>query len=114
MATNNATTAATALKLMRRRRWHLSPPERHADIELFNGATADYPVFNKPAHRDHPTGTVLAFAEGRATQQTTASYAIVMRRSTDGGVTWSVQQVVGMLPITGVVIGQPPADRGHR
>ena len=75
---------------------------------LFNWGDGGYPVFNNPAIVTTADGTVLAFAEGRATSQDSSSYAIVMRRSTDGGVTWSpLQQVVGALPTTGLVVSQP-------
>src|SRR5678815_3893095 len=51
------------------------------------------------------SGVVLAFAEGRATSQDVSSYAIVMRRSTDGGATWSDPVAVySVTPGTGVVI----------
>ena len=65
-------------------------------------------MFNNPAIVTTADGTVLAFAEGRAATQDFSSYAIVVRRSTDGGVTWSpLQQVVGVQPTTGIVISQP-------
>jgi sialidase-1 len=57
---------------------------------LFNEGDAGYPVFNVPAIVTTTGGTVLAFAEGRLGYQDPTGYAIVMRRSTDGGESWSL------------------------
>ena len=108
VATNNATTAGTALKLIATPALVAAPAPERLQTSIFNWGDGGYPVFNNPAIVTTADGTVLAFAEGRATTQDSASYAIVMRRSTDGGVTWSpLQQVVGVPPITGIVVSQP-------
>ena len=108
LATNNATTADTALKLIATPAAVDAPAPERLQTSLFNWGDGGYPVFNNPAIVTTADGTVLAFAEGRATSQDSSSYAIVMRRSTDGGATWSpLQQVVGVLPSTGLVVSQP-------
>ena len=108
LATNNATTAGTALKLIATPAAVDAPPDERLQISLFNWGDGGYPVFNNPTIVTTADGTVLAFAEGRATSQDSSSYAIVMRRSTDGGATWSpLKQVVGTLPTTGIVVSQP-------
>lgn len=108
LATSHLTNASTALTL-------IHPPIKTYALEpqrlqtaLFNWGDAGFPVFNNPAIVTTNNGTVLAFAEGRGTKQDSQSYAIVMRRSTDGGVTWSDPSVVySVAPRTGVAIGQP-------
>ncbi len=108
IAAGHTTTAATALQL-------ISPPVKTypATVErmatgLFQWGDGGYAAFNNPAIVTTKNGVVLAFAEGRSTRQDAQSYAIVMRRSTDGGVTWSdPTQVYGVAPRTGVVISQP-------
>ena len=108
VATNNATTAGTALKLIATPVFVAAAAPERLQTSIFNWGDGGYPVFNNPAIVTTADGTVLAFAEGRATTQDSASYAIVMRRSTDGGVTWSpLQQVVGVQPVTGIVVSQP-------
>jgi hypothetical protein len=108
LATSNATTAATALKLIATPAVVATPAPERLQTSLFNWGDGGYPVFNNPTIVTTADGTVLAFAEGRATRQDSSSYAIVMRRSTDGGISWSpLQQVVGALPTTGIVVSQP-------
>jgi hypothetical protein len=108
VATNNTTTAGTALKLIATPALVASPAPERLQTSIFNWGNGGYPVFSGPAIVTTAAGTVLAFAEGRATTKDSASYAIVMRRSTDGGVTWSpLQQVVGVPPSTGIVVSQP-------
>ena len=58
-------------------------------VPLFSEGDGGYPLFNIPAIVTTTSGAVLAFAEGRSGAQDPTSYAIVMRRSTDNGETWS-------------------------
>jgi hypothetical protein len=105
---SNTTTQATALQLIAPPALApVDPPER-LQTSLFNWGDGGFQVYNNPALVTTVAGTVLAFAEGRSTTQDGQSYAIVMRRSTDGGLTWSVpSQVYGVTPGTNVVISQP-------
>ncbi len=108
IAAANGTSAGTALQLIAAPAVVQTPPPERLTPSLFNWGDGGYPVFNNPALVTTASGTVLAFAEGRATSQDSSSYAIVMRRSTDGGLTWSVPtQVYSVAPLTGAVISQP-------
>ncbi len=110
LATNNATTAGTALKLIATPAAVDAPPDERLQISLFNWGDGGYPVFNIPGIIDTGTGTTLAFAEGRSGREDFFSDAMVMRRSTDGGVTWSSPTTVySVPPISGLVIGNPTA-----
>jgi sialidase-1 len=108
IAQANVTTAATALRLIAVPEATPTPAPDRLQTSLFNWGMAGYPVFNNPAIVTTNSGVVLAFAEGRATSQDVSSYAIVMRRSTDNGATWSAPtQVYGVAPNSGTVISQP-------
>jgi sialidase-1 len=69
-------------------------------VDVFRSDEAGYPLFRIPGLIVTAKGTLLAYAEGRRTPGDWAEIAIVMRRSTDGGQTWS--------PI--VTLSRKPAD----
>lgn len=107
ISTASATNASSALKLLSVPTASYTPPPERLPISLFNWGAGGFPVYNNPALATTNSGVVLAFAEGRATSQDVSSYAIVMRRSTDGGATWSDPVAIYSVdPGTGVVIYQ--------
>ena len=62
---------------------------------LFEAGTEEYACFRIPAIVTTNEGTLLAFAEGRKNGcSDTGSIDLVMKRSTDGGKSWSGLQVV--------------------
>lgn len=61
---------------------------------LFSAGDGRYNNYRIPSLIVTTKGTVLAFAEGRSAQSDTGNIDIVMRRSTDGGRTWSPTQVI--------------------
>ncbi|MHA1733343.1 MAG: sialidase family protein [Promethearchaeota archaeon] len=62
--------------------------------DVFVAGSEGYPVFRIPAVTRTMDGTILAFAEGRASIMDAAENDIVLKRSTDGGRTWGPLQVV--------------------
>jgi sialidase-1 len=62
---------------------------------LFTSGTGGYHTYRIPALTQAPDGTLIAFAEGRKNGGgDSGDIDIVCRRSTDGGATWSPQQIV--------------------
>ena len=61
---------------------------------LFEGGEDGYRVFRIPSLLELPGGALLAFAEGRQSLQDDGNIDLVMRRSDDGGATWSQLAVV--------------------
>jgi sialidase-1 len=103
----NVTTPATALQL-------IAPQNVPADVTqrpplaLFNPGDGGYPIFNIPAIVTTNAGSVLAFAEARTQTFDNTCVAIVMRRSIDGGITWSpLTTVTSVSPGSGVWINNP-------
>jgi sialidase-1 len=69
------------------------PPEDIVDV--YRSDTGGYHGFRIPSALVTDTGTVLAFAEGRPTSLADAGgNDLVLRRSTDGGRTWSKMKVI--------------------
>ncbi len=67
----------------------------NADTVIFQGGKEGYKYYRIPAVVTTSKGTLLAFAEGRKNgQDDTGDIDIVMKRSTDGGQTWSPLMVV--------------------
>ncbi len=65
------------------------------EVELWKQGDKGYHTFRIPSLLVTPKGTVLAFAEGRKNDSKDhGNLDLVMRRSTDGGKTWSDTQVV--------------------
>ena len=65
-----------------------------AFTDVFIADEGGYPIYRIPSLVVARSGAVLAFAEGRATRSDHAENDIVLRRSVDGGRTWSAVQVV--------------------
>ena len=64
-------------------------------IDLFVGEMDGYDTYRIPAALVTPKGTVLAFCEGRRKSNADAgNIDILLKRSKDGGRTWSAQQLV--------------------
>ncbi len=69
-------------------------PEFREDV-LYQGGTGGYSCYRIPAVVEAADGTLLAFAEGRVDScSDKGDIDIVLRRSTDGGDTWTAPQVV--------------------
>lgn len=63
--------------------------------DLFVAGTGGYHTYRIPVLLTTPAGTVLAFCEGRKRSASdTGKIDLLLRRSTDGGRTWSEPQVV--------------------
>lgn len=74
-----------------------APPSARREPELvdvFVGGEDGYPAYRIPALLATRRGTLLAFAEGRATLDDHAQNDLVQKRSFDGGLTWSELVVV--------------------
>jgi sialidase-1 len=63
-------------------------------VDVFTNGRDGYPVYRIPALVTTRKGTLLAFAEGRASRRDHAQNDIVLKRSTDGGRSWEPLQVV--------------------
>ena len=63
-------------------------------VDVFVGGKDGYPAYRIPSVITTTRGSLLAFAEGRATLHDHAENDIVMKRSTNGGTTWSALQVI--------------------
>jgi len=62
---------------------------------LYSVGEEGFTLFRIPSLIVSPKGTLLAFIEGRRTsRQLTGDIEIMLRRSTDGGKTWSAKQIV--------------------
>jgi sialidase-1 len=63
-------------------------------VDVFVGGQEGYPAYRIPALITTKRGTLLAFAEGRASLRDHAENDIVSKRSTDGGQTWRPLQII--------------------
>lgn len=78
--------------------------------DVFTTGANGYAMYRIPGIIVTPKGALLAYAEGRKNSSSDwADIDIVVRRSEDGGATWSGQQVIGRLP--GAVTQNPAAAR---
>ncbi len=81
--------------------------ERHPTSVPYRAGTDGYHTFRIPAVVVTPAGTVLAFAEGRHGSAGDSGHIdLVLKRSTDGGATWSELRAVAEEPRQGTV-GNP-------
>jgi len=70
-------------------------------VDVFVGGQDGYPAYRIPSLVATKRGTLLAFAEARATLRDHAENDIVLKRSTDQGRTWQAAQVKpGLSPYT--------------
>ena len=83
-------------------------------VDIFSPGMLRVPVFRIPALLSLPDGAVLAFSEARPHLNDHGVINIVMRRSTDSGITWSTAKVcvegrdIGMAcGGAGVTVGNP-------
>lgn len=63
-------------------------------IDVFVPKTDGFASIRIPAVVATPRGTLLVFAEGRAADADQAQNKIILKRSTDGGITWSGVQII--------------------
>ena len=74
--------------------WHTAQSLVQTDV--FVGGEGGYHTFRIPSIIVTPRDTLVAFAEGRHDAAADSGHIdLVVKRSTDGGVTWSALQVVG-------------------
>ena len=69
-------------------------PDRPSFADVFVGGQDGYPAYRIPALVTTKKGTLLAFAEGRASLRDHAQNDIVLKRSSDGGRTWGALQLI--------------------
>ncbi len=70
-------------------------PPPVVDVQsVFVGGEEGYPMYRIPALIEVPDGGLMAFAEGRQGIMDTGDIDVVMKRSDDGGETWSGLHVV--------------------
>jgi len=69
-------------------------PAGLALVDVFVGGQDGYPAYRIPAIITGKRGTLLAFAEARASLRDHAENDIVLKRSTDGGQTWGPLQLI--------------------
>ena len=72
-------------------------PLKHVDV--FSSGTNGYFGYRIPAIETAPDGSLLAFAEGRKHSLADPGFGkqeidLVMKRSTNGGLTWSAMQII--------------------
>jgi len=105
LANNNQTNVNTALNLVAPPTVDTSPEYQRPPIALYNWGDGDYVTQYSPMMVKTSSGTILAFTDVRATSQDASGYAIVVRRSTDNGVTFAPPTpVYAVAPSSGVRI----------
>lgn len=108
IATWNMNTVTSALQLISAPNVSLVTAPEREPLELFHRGDGGINVFFAPNLVTTNRGTVLAFAEGRTGEDDPTSYAIVLRRSLDGGQTWSpISIAYGIQPYTTSFINGP-------
>jgi sialidase-1 len=73
--------------------WHATAAQLPLK-DVFVGGDEGYPAYRIPALIATKRGSLLAFAEARANLHDHAENRIVMKRSTDGGRSWGVLQLI--------------------
>lgn len=113
IATTQQTTPQTAVPLITALETEQAPAWSRPQPELFNWGDAGFAVIRIPLLTKAPNGDILAFAEGRSATQDFSSRALIMRRSSDGGQTWSPISVIYSLPVgtgSSLNMGSPVVD----
>lgn len=82
---------------------------RLTKTDLFTADVGGYASYRIPCLAVTPKGTLLAFCEARRTRGDWAAIDILLRRSTDGGQSWSPPQTVSQL--TGPYVRNPVAPK---
>src|SRR5262245_8700376 len=67
-------------------------------IDLFHADTGGYKLYRIPGIVVTKAGTVLAYCEARKTASDWATIDILLKRSTDGGKTWSEPTKIADVP----------------
>ena len=78
---------------------------------LYAANTGSYKTYRIPALVACRSGALLAFGVGRKEPNDWAEIAVVLRRSTDGGATWTPQQMIASKPGCTVDNPTPIVDR---
>lgn len=86
LSDEEATTATTAASTE-------MPPE-FAEYEVFIGGQEGYDVYRIPAIIETASGALLAFCEGRRSIADTGDIDLILKKSLDGGRTWSKPRIV--------------------
>lgn len=71
-----------------------TPPSKPVFSLVYEGDEGGYAVVRTPQILVTKTGTILAFAQGRSGNHDQSDNDILVKRSTDGGKTWSKLQVI--------------------
>jgi sialidase-1 len=69
-------------------------PDTPRFVDVFTNGKEGYPAYRIPSLLTTKGGTLLAFAEGRMSLRDHAENDIVLKRSTNGGLTWGALQLV--------------------
>lgn len=77
---------------------HPAVPAHPAVVDVFVGGADGHAVYRIPSIVRLEGGRLLAFAEARGSQSDNGANDLVMRRSDDGGATWSAMRTVLDLP----------------
>ncbi len=105
-----ATSSSASLRLLAAPAAAVTTAPQREPIEFFNRGDAGINVFFAPNLVKTNDGTLLAIAEGRWAEDDKQSYALVMRRSTDGGASWSpISTIYRIAAFTPDYIGNPSA-----
>jgi sialidase-1 len=75
-----------------------SAAEQPEKIDLFEADTGGYKLYRIPGIVVTSRGTILAYCEARKSNSDWGSIDIVLKRSTDGGKTWSEPQTIADVP----------------
>ena len=78
---------------------------------LFRAGEGGYATYRIPAIAVTTRGTLLAFCAARVQPGDWSEITIAMRRSTDGGATWSPMQIIASRPGATVDNPTPIVDR---
>ena len=73
---------------------HAAAPDAPRFVDVFTNGREGYPAYRIPSLIPSKSGVLLAFAEGRMSLRDHAENDIVLKRSTNGGLTWSALQLV--------------------
>ena len=98
IATDNATTGPTALQLIDTPEFVPELEYQRPPITLYNRGDNGHPAHFSPTLVTTKAGTVLAFIDAWANSHDQSSYAILVRRSTDNGVTFEPATVAYGVP----------------